>query len=46
MQSGYAVAMTVNKALPIGIFNSKLKIRTTLKKGATIDIDLTALQLH
>ncbi len=46
MQSGYALNVTVNKDIPEGMFQSELKIHTTLKKGETINIRLTALQLR
>ena len=46
MRNGYAIELTVNKDIPLGVFESQLTIHTTLKKFETIDIKVTALQLR
>lgn len=46
MRNGYAIDLTVNKDIPLGVFESQLTIHTTLKKFETIDIKVTALQLR
>jgi Protein of unknown function (DUF1573) len=46
MRNGYAIELTVNKDIPLGVFESQLTINTTLKKFETIDIKVTALQLR
>jgi Protein of unknown function (DUF1573) len=46
MRNGYAIDLTVNKDIPLGVFECQLTIHTTLKKFETIDIKVTALQLR
>jgi hypothetical protein len=46
MRNGYAIDLTVNRDIPLGVFESQLTIHTTLKKFETIDIKVTALQLR
>lgn len=46
LKSGYAFNVTVSKEIPEGVFHTELKIQTTLKKGETISVGLTALQLR
>jgi Protein of unknown function (DUF1573) len=46
LKSGYALNVTVSKDIPEGVFHTDLKIKTTLKKGETINVGLTALQLR
>jgi hypothetical protein len=47
MRNGYAIDLTVNKDIPLGVFECRLTIHTTLKKKfETININVTALQLR
>ncbi len=46
MRNGYAIDVTVNKDIPLGVFECQLTIHTTLNKFETIDIKVAALQLR
>ncbi len=46
MRNGYAIDLTVNKDIPLGVSECQLTIHTTLSNFETIELKVTALQLQ